>query len=184
MSAKRMSMKEKYETEVKPKLIEEFKLSSSMAAPRFTKIVVNMGTSDLLKDKAASERLKRDMAIITGQTPSVRKARISVAGFGIREGNAVGLTSTLRGARMFDFYDKLVSVVLPRLRDFRGVKRTSFDEHGNYSIGFSEYSVFPEIDITKLDRPHGLEITIVINSANKQMAERMLELMGMPFEKS
>lgn len=179
----KMSMKEKYEKEVKPALIKEFELTSPMATPKLVKIVVNMGTQDILKDKKASERLITDMAAITGQKPTVRKARISVAGFGIREGNAVGLACTLRGSRMFDFYDKLVSIVLPRLRDFRGVKTTSFDKFGNYSIGLTEYSVFPEIDLSKLDKPHGIEITIVTSTKDKNKAFRLLELMGMPFQK-
>jgi large subunit ribosomal protein L5 len=178
-----MGKKELYEKEVKPKLIKEFGLTSPEAAPKITKIVVNMGTGEILKDKSAREALIADMATICGQKPSVRKARISVAGFGIREGNPVGLTVTLRGKRMFDFYDKLVSITLPRLRDFRGVRRSSFDKHGNFTIGLSEYSVFAEIDIAKVARAHGIEITIVTSTNDKAQAERLLELMGMPFEK-
>lgn len=176
------NLKTKYENEIKPKLVEEFNLSSSMAAPRLQKIVVNMGTGEKLKDKETKEILISDLARITGQKPKVQQARVSVAGFGIRAGQPVGLTVTLRGDRMYHFLEKLISIVLPRLRDFRGVSSKSFDEAGNYSLGLAEYSVFPEIDITKA-KVQGIEITIVTNAGKKQ-AFSLLTKLGMPFKKN
>jgi large subunit ribosomal protein L5 len=176
-------LREKYEKEVLPVVMGECNLKSMMAVPRLKKIVVNMGTSDLLKDRDRKEKLMGDLAAITGQKPAVRPAKVSVAGFGIREGNPVGLVVTLRGERMYDFMDRLISIVLPRLRDFRGVPTKSFDEQGNYTLGMTEYSVFPEIDISKVDRAHGLEITFVINAGDKDVSRRLLELMGIPFMK-
>ena len=181
--SKHITVKEKYNKEVKTKLLKEFKLGNIMSVPKITKVVVNMGTRDQLRDKKAREKLIEDMTLITGQKPKIQPAKISVAGFGIREGMPVGLTTTLRGDRMYSFLDKFISVVLPRLRDFRGVSKKSFDKAGNYSIGFSEYSVFPEIDLSKIGKPHGLEITIVITSSNPKKSMKMLELLGMPFEK-
>jgi len=175
------NLKTKYKKEISPKLIKEFNLGSPMAAPKLQKIVVNMGTGDKLRDKKIKEALIADMAQITGQKPKVQQARISVAGFGIRAGQPVGLTVTLRGDRMYHFLEKLISIVLPRLRDFRGVSKKSFDTAGNYSLGLSEYSVFPEIDITD-SRVQGLEITIVTNAGKKQAFSLLSEL-GMPFEK-
>lgn len=175
------NLKTKYQNEVVPKLIKEFKLDGPMAAPKLQKIVVNMGTGEKLRDREAKEVLMADMAQITGQKPKIQQARLSVAGFGIRAGQPVGLTVTLRGDRMYHFLEKLISIVLPRIRDFRGVSKKSFDNAGNYTLGFREYSVFPEIDITKA-KVQGLEITIVTNSG-KQQAFSLLTKLGMPFEK-
>jgi len=176
-------LKEKYNKEVQKTLLKELNIKNVHAVPRVSKIVVNLGTGDRLRDKNAKDKLMQHVSAITGQKPKIQQARVSVAGFGIRAGMPVGLTVTLRGDRMYDFLQKLVTIVLPRLRDFRGVSRTSFDESGNYTLGLSEYTVFPEIDITQVDRPHGMEITIVTSAGNKEKAFRLLELLGMPFAK-
>ena len=177
-----LSLKTKYEKEVAPVLAREFDLRSKMSIPKIEKIVVNMGVGDAARDKARMEVLKTDMAAITGLAPSVRGAKLSVAGFNIREGLPIGLKVTLRREKMYDFLTRLLSVVLPRFRDFRGVPLKSFDQKGNYTLGISDHSVFPEIDIGK-SGSHGLEITIVTTAENREMSKKLLELMGMPFEK-
>jgi len=177
-----LKLEDKYKNEVVPKLIKEFGIKNVMQTPKIKKVVVNAGVGDAQKSKEVLERMKEDLASITGQNPSVRNARVSVASFGLRKGSPVGLKVTLGRLRMYDFLDRLFSVVLPRLRDFRGVKRGSFDKHGNYTLGIAEHNIFPEIDITK-SIPRGLEITIVIKSESVEQSYRLLELMGMPFEK-
>lgn len=176
-------LKEQYETKVKPELKKEFDIKNDMAVPKITKIVVNVGTGDLYKNKEAFNKLISEITAITGQKPKIQAARISVAGFNLREGQQIGITSTLRGDKMYSFLHKLVSVVLPRLRDFRGVPTKSFDKSGNYTLGMAEHTVFPEIDLAKVDKPHGLEITIVNTAKNREQAYKLLELLGMPFEK-
>ena len=175
-------LKEKYQSEVIGQLINEFGIKNIMRVPKIEKIVINTGVGDALKNKEAFEKVKNDIAAITGQSPSVRKARVSVASFSLRKGAPVGLKVTLRGTKMYDFMDKLFSIVLPRLRDFRGVRRNSFDRWGNYTLGIVEHNVFPEVDITK-SIPRGLEITIVVKSGSTTQSLRLLELLGMPFEK-
>lgn len=178
-----MNLKDKYLKEIRPQLVKDMGLENLMSTPKLAKIVVNMGIGDLLKNKEGKAAIIRDMETITGQKPSERQAKISVASFSIRRGMVVGLVSTLRGIRMYDFYEKFVNIVLPRLRDFRGVKHTSFDKFGNYTIGIADHTVFPDIDSTKSASPHGLEITITTTAKNKEEGKRLLELLGMPFEK-
>ena len=158
-------------------------IENPMAAPRVIKVVINMGIGDAAKNKEVMENLKRDLAAICGQAASVRPAKISVASFNIRAGMPVGLKVTLRGKRMYAFLDRLFSVVLPRLRDFRGLSRKSFDQAGNYTLGLTEHTVFPEVDLTK-SSSHGLEISIVTNCQDVKKAERLLELLGLPFARS
>lgn len=177
-------LKEKYLKEIKSALKEEFEIKNIMAIPALKKIVINVGIGDALKNKEVKAALERDFALIAGQKLSERKAKISVATFAIREGMVVGLSGTLRGERMYDFFDKFVNIVLPRLRDFRGVKRTSFDKLGSYTLGLTDHTVFPEIDITKAVQPHGMEITFVTNAGSKEKGEKLLELLGMPFIKN
>lgn len=172
-----------YEDKIRPVLVKEFGIKNHLAAPRLIKIVVNMGTGEALKDKAVAEKIKGELAAITGQQPAVRAARISVAGFGIRAGQPVGLMVTLRGKRMYDFFERLTKIVLPRLRDFRGVSTKSFDKSGNYTLGVAENTTFPEIDQGSVDRPRGLEITVVTSVSDREQAKRLLEEIGMPFEK-
>jgi large subunit ribosomal protein L5 len=175
-------LKTKYEKEILPQLAREFGIKNRMAVPKVTKIVVNQGTGDISKNKELLAQAKENMAKITGQAPSVRQASVSVASFSIRRGMPVGLKVTLRGARSYDFLDRLISIVLPRLRDFRGLSRKSFDKSGNYTLGIDELTVFPEIDIAKAG-PSGLEVTIVTSTGDTKKAEKLLELLGMPFEK-
>lgn len=175
-------LQDKYK-EAQTSVGKDFDIKNPMALPRLEKVVVNMGTGDKLRDRSKKEALLKDFSSITGQAPKVQEARISVAGFGIRAGQPVGLTTTLRNERMYSFLDKLISIVLPRLRDFRGVSSTSFDKAGNYTLGMSEHTIFPEIDLATVDRPHGLEITIVMKNGDKEKSFKLLEYMGMPFKK-
>ncbi len=176
-------LKQKYQEEIKKILIDEFKIENVMAVPALKKININVGIGDLLKNKEGKEVLAKDMAAIAGQKLSERKAKISVATFSVREGMVVGLSGTLRGERMYDFFDKFVNIVLPRLRDFRGVKRTSFDKAGNYTIGLTDHTVFPEIDVTKSAPAHGMEITFVTEAGSVEKGTMLMELLGMPFVK-
>ena len=176
-------LQEKYIKEALPKLLEEFGISNKLAAPKLVKVVINMGVGAESKNKELLEQYSRDIAAISGQVPSVRVAKVSVASFNLRRGMPVGLAVTLRGDRMYSFLDKIFSVVLPRLRDFRGAPLKNFDARGNYTLGISEQTVFPEIDLAK-SAPHGLEITIVTNAESKGASKRLLELLGMPFAPS
>lgn len=177
-----IALKQRY-LEVRDELAKELSLTNVHALPRIAKVVVNMGTGDRLRDKSVREKLTNDMAAITGQKPKVQAAKMSISGFNLREGMPVGLTSTLRGDRMYHFLDKLIVVVLPRFRDFRGVSVRSFDKAGNYTLGIAEHTVFPEIDLAKVDRPQGLEVTIVIRNSDPEKSKLMLSKLGMPFEK-
>lgn len=178
-----MSLKEKYEKEVRPVLEKELDIKNPMATPKLVKVVVNIGTAELYKNKEGYAKLQTELAAITGQKPKIQAARVSVAGFNLRAGMQVGLSTTLRGAKMYSFLEKLIAVVLPRLRDFRGIPTKSFDKAGNYTLGFVEHTVFPEIDLTKVERPHGLEVTVVNTARNKEEGKKLLELLGFPFEK-
>lgn len=175
-------LQEKYTKEVIPVVTKEFDIKNPFSMPKIEKVVVNMGIGAISKDKGKLEQIKKDLASITGQAPSVRLARVSVAGFNVREGQSVGLKVTLRGDKMYNFLTRLFSIVLPRLRDFRGVSGTSFDKNGNYTLAVLEHSVFPEIDITK-SGSQGMEITIVTRAGSPEVAKRILTLIGMPFEK-
>jgi len=175
-------LKQKYIEKVIPKLMEENSIKNVMAVPKITKVTLNMGIGDTLKNKELLDSTKNDLAIISGQKPATRAAKVSVASFGIRRGMTVGLKVTLRGEKMWAFLDRLFSVVLPRFRDFRGVPLKSFDKFGNYTLGITEHIVFPEIDFAK-SQPRGLEVTISTNAKNAKTSKRMLELLGMPFEK-
>ncbi len=175
-------LQEKYEKETVKTLVSEFGIKNKMAAPKINKVVLNIGIGSVAKNKELTETLKKDLAAISGQKPAIKVAKVSIASFGLRRGMPVGIAVTLRREMMYAFLDRLFSIVLPRLRDFRGVSKHSFDKSGNYTLGITEHIVFPETDITK-GTPHGLEITIVINSGKKEMSERLLELLGMPFEK-
>jgi len=177
-------LQEKYEKEVAPKIAQEFSIKNKMAIPKISKIVVNVGVGEIAKNKDTMESAKSDIAQITGQRPSVRVAKVSIATFNLRLGMPVGLTATLRGDKMYAFLDKLISIVLPRFRDFRGVSEKSFDTQGNYTLGIYEYSVFPEIDLNKSHALKGFEITIVMSGGSPEKNRKLLELLGMPFEKN
>lgn len=154
-----------------------------MSKPKLVKIVVNMGTGELLKNKEATAKVEKDLAAITGQKPKITHAKKSIAGFNIREGQPVGMVVTLRDKKMNDFLKKLTSVVLPRLRDFRGVPKKGFDRNGNYTLGVSEHTVFPEIDLATIDKARGMEITIVTTARTPERGYEFLKSLGMPFEK-
>ena len=174
---------EKFEKEIKDTLSKEFEIRNNLAIPKVTKVVVNMGIGLAAKNQQQMDSLKKDLAVITGQAPAIRNAKVSIASFNLRAGMPVGLSVTLRGDRMYAFLDRLFSIVLPRLRDFRGVPLKSFDGRGNYTLGFEEHTVFPEIDPTKSAAAHGLEITIVTTAGTPEKAKRLLELLGCPFVK-
>jgi large subunit ribosomal protein L5 len=178
-----INLKDRYKTEISKQLEKELGIKNKMAIPKVEKVVINMGIADLAKNKEGSKAAKADLAMIIGQKPSIRPAKISVAGFNIREGVPIGLSATLRGDKMYDFLEKFFTIVLPRLRDFRGLSLKSFDKNGNYTIGIIEHTVFPEVDINKSAAARGLEITIVTSINNVEESKKLLTLMGMPLEK-
>jgi len=177
-------LKERYSSDVLPTLQREFEYQNIMQVPKFHKIVVNIGMGEAVRDNKAMDNAVRDLGIITGQRPIVNKAKKSIAQFRIREGYPIGTSVTMRGDRMFEFYDRLVSLALPRVRDFRGVPEKGFDGRGNYTLGLREQLIFPEIDYDKIDRVRGMEVTIVTSARTDQEARRLLELMGMPFQRA
>lgn len=176
-------LEDKYQREVVPSLMEEFGIKNKLAVPTIEKVVVNVGAGEAIKNKDLIDSWAKDLAIITGQKPAIRKARISVSAFGVRKGAPVGLKCTLRKKMAWSFLERLFTIVLPRLSDFRGVSLDAFDKEGNYTLGLSDFTIFPEIDVSKVSRPFGLEITIVTTTKNKEISKRFLELLGMPFEK-
>jgi len=178
---KTIRLKEKYLKDVAPKLMTEFGYKNSMQVPKLTKVSVNIGLGEAQTNNKALESAERDMAAITGQHPVVTRAKKSISAFKIRTGMPVGMRVTLRGRRMYEFMDKFVNAVLPRLRDFQGVPRTGFDGRGNYTLGLKDQTPFPEIEYDKIDKVRGLEISIVTNAGNDPAGRRLLELLGMPF---
>ncbi len=175
-------LRQRYEEEVVPALVKEFGYQNPMQVPRLTKITVNIGLGEALTNAKAVDAAVTDMTAITGQKPVVTKARRSIAQFKIREGNTIGAKVTLRGQRMWDFLERLTRVALPRIRDFRGVPSRSFDGRGNYSLGLREQLAFPEIEYDKVDRLRGLELTVVTTAKTDEEGQRLLALLGMPFE--
>lgn len=173
----------RYNKVIKKELQDKLQITNPMATPRLVKIVVNMGVKDAVADKKNVERASSALAQITGQKPRVARARKSIASFKLRQGDAIGVAVTLRGKRMYAFFDKLNSIVLPRLKDFRGVSKKSFDGHGNYALGFGEYAVFPEIDTASVERVQGMEVVVVTTARNNQEGLALLEALGTPFEK-
>lgn len=177
-------MQERYRTEVVPALIEGFGYDNQMRAPRLEKIVVNVGVGEALLNAKSLDAAVEDLKTITGQQPIITRARKSIAAFKLREGRAIGAKVTLRGKRMWDFYDRLVNVALPRRRDFRGVSPNSFDGRGNYTLGFREQLVFPEINYDAIDKVRGMEVCIVTSAQTDEEGRRLLALLGMPFAHS
>jgi large subunit ribosomal protein L5 len=171
----------KYKKEIVPALGKKLGRTNPMSMPRLTKISVNMGVGKALQDKNRMQEAVADLAKITGQKPQVTKARVAVSGFRLRENNEIGCRVTLRKHRMFEFLDRLISVALPRIRDFRGINPKSFDGHGNYSFGLSEQLVFPEIDADRVTFSQGMDITICTSTDNDDEARELLRLFGMPF---
>jgi len=174
-------LKEKYKKEVVPTLMSEYGYKSVMQVPRLEKVVVNIGLGEATQQAHVLEAAERDLAAITGQHPVITRAKRSIAGFKLRQGMPIGMMVTLRGDRMYDFFDKLVNVTLPRLRDFQGMPRNSFDGRGNYTLGLREQLIFPEIEYDKVDKVRGLEISVVTTARTNEEGCRLLELMGMPF---
>jgi len=178
-----INLKEKYQKTIAPQIAKDLGLKNLLAAPKLEKIVVNMGLKEAMDDKKVLESASGDLAVITGQKPKIAKARRSIAGFKLRAGQPIGLVVTLRGQRMYDFLEKLIKIVLPRLRDFQGISLAGFDGQGNYSLGITEQIVFPEIDYAKVDKVRGLEITLVTKAKTDEVAKKLLVLLGLPFEK-
>jgi len=174
-------LKEKYKDEVVPALMERFSLENRMAVPRLDKVTVNMGVGEATENKKFLEDASHDLSVITGQKPKINAARRSVSGFRLREGNPIGCMVTLRGKRMFEFLDRLISIVIPRIRDFRGLSPRSFDGRGNFSMGLSEQIVFPEIDLDSIEHTQGMNVTITIKNATDEMSFELLKGLGMPF---
>ena len=174
-------IKERYHNEVVPALIENLGLANVMQVPRIEKVVLNIGLGEALENAKAIDAAVEDLGKITGQQPVVTRATKSIANFKLREGRIVGTKVTLRGERMWSFLDRLMGVALPRVRDFRGVNPNSFDGRGNYTLGFREQLVFPEIDYDKIDKVRGFEVTIVTTADNDEHGRELLRLLGMPF---
>ena len=175
---------ERLRSDIGPQMMQDFSYSSPMQVPKLEKIVLNIGMGEALTNARAMEAATADLTAISGQKPLVTRAKRSIAQFKIRDGMPIGLSVTLRGARMWEFYDRLVNSALPRIRDFQGVSRSSFDGRGNYSLGLRDQVIFPEIDYNAVDRLRGLQIVIVTSAPNDQEGLRLLELLGMPFART
>ena len=176
-------MKERYQVELVPAMIKELNLDNIMQVPRITKVMVNIGVGEALDNPKALDAAVGDVIQITGQKPVITKAKKAIANFKLREGRSIGVKVTLRGERMWSFLDRVLNIVLPRVRDFRGVSPDSFDGRGNYTLGLREQLIFPEIEYDKIDKIRGLEITIVTTAPNDDQARLLLQLLGMPFRK-
>ncbi|MBS1868855.1 MAG: 50S ribosomal protein L5 [Actinobacteria bacterium] len=176
-------LKDQYLKEIRPALIERFGYSSPMQAPKIEKITVNMGVGDAKQDSRVLQEATTQLARITGQQPSIRRARKSIAAFKLREGMAVGVSVTLRGERAYEFLDRLMSIAIPRIRDFRGLSPRAFDGRGNYNMGVKEQIIFPEIDYDKVDQVRGLDIAITTSARSDEESFALLELFGMPFSR-
>jgi large subunit ribosomal protein L5 len=177
-------LRDRYRSEIVAALQEQFSYGNPMQVPRVMKVVVNMGVGEAAKDSKLMDGAIRDLTAITGQKPTVRRARTSIAQFKLREGMAIGAKVTLRGDRMWEFLDRLVSVSLPRIRDFRGLSDRQFDGNGNYTFGVTEQSIFHEIDYDKIDRPRGMDITVVTTAKTDDEGRALLKQLGFPFKES
>jgi len=182
-TAERPRMRVRYYAEVREQLKNELGLSNIMLVPRFEKIVLNMGVGRATQQPSLLEGAVRDLTAITGQKPLVTTAKKSIAGFKLREGNAIGAKVTLRGDRMWEFFDRLVSLAIPRIRDFRGLPTKGFDGRGNYTFGIAEQLIFPEIDYDKIDTPRGMDVTIVTTARTNAEGRALLDAFGFPFRR-
>ncbi|MDW0116760.1 50S ribosomal protein L5 [Sporosarcina thermotolerans] len=176
-------LKDKFSKEITPALMSKFEYTSVMQVPKVDKIVINMGVGDAVQNSKALDAAVEDLATISGQKPVVTKAKKSIAGFRLREGMPIGAKVTLRGERMYEFLDKLISISLPRVRDFRGVSKKAFDGRGNYTLGVKEQIIFPEIDYDKVSKVRGMDIVIVTTANSDEEARELLTQFGMPFQK-
>lgn len=177
------NFKDYYNQEAKSKLGDELKISNIMAVPKVEKIVVNVGVGEATTNKTVLGKVQEQVGLITGQRPIITKARKSISAFRIREGLPIGVKVTLRGKHMYSFLEKLVKIVIPRLRDFRGISDVNLDEHGNLNLGLTEQTIFPEIEYDKVDKIRGLQITIVTNAQTKEQGKKLFEIIGIPFKK-
>lgn len=176
-------LRQMYVNEVAPKLVEEFQLANPMQIPKLKKIVLNMGLGEAIQNVKILDSAAEEMTNVSGQKPVITRARQSIAAFKLRKGMPIGCMVTLRSTRMYEFYDKLVNIALPRVRDFRGVSPKAFDGRGNYSLGIKEQIIFPEIEYDKIDKIKGMNVTIVTSTGSDEQARRLLGLLGMPFRK-
>ena len=177
-------LQERYEKEIAPMLAEKFRRKNKLSLPRLEKIVINMGVGQALQDKSKMAQAAEQLAQITGQKAVITKAKKAVSGFRLRQGNEIGCKVTLRGKRMYEFLDRLISVALPRIRDFRGISPKSFDGHGNYNLGLAEQLVFPEIDPDKVNFTQGMDVAFVTTTKSDEEARELLRAFGMPFRES
>ena len=175
---------DEYNQTIAKAVAQKFNLTNVMAIPKLEKIVINMGVGRATQDKALLDSAVDSLSKISGQKPQVTKATVSVSGFRLREGNEIGCKVTLRGKRMYEFLDRLITIALPRIRDFRGVPLNSFDGHGNYTLGLAEQVVFPEIDADKIQHTHGMDITIVTSAVNDDQARELLKSFGLPYRQA
>lgn len=176
-------LKERYRKEIIPNLMRLYGYKNIMQVPRLDKVVLNIGLGEAIQNAKALEAAERDLAAISGQHPVITRAKKSIASFRLRAGMPIGLKVTLRGERMYDFFDKLVNAVLPRMREFQGVSPNSFDGSGNYTLGIKEQTIFPEVDYDKIDKVRGLEVSIITTAKTNEEGRYLLELLGMPFTK-
>ena len=176
-------LKEKYTKEITPSLMEKFEYTSVMQVPKVEKIVINMGVGDAVANAKNLDKAVEELTLISGQKPIINLAKKSIAAFRLREGMAIGTKVTLRGERMYEFLDKLVTVSLPRVRDFRGISKRSFDGRGNYTLGVKEQLIFPEIDYDRVDKVRGMDIVIVTTAKTDEESKELLTQLGMPFQK-
>jgi large subunit ribosomal protein L5 len=177
-------LQERYVEEIRPTLRREFSYSNDFEVPKLEKIVLNIGIGEAIQNNRALDAAVEDMTIISGQRPIVTRSKKSIAAFRLREGMPVGIKVTLRGQRMYEFYDRLTNAALPRIRDFRGVSPNSFDGRGNYTLGLQEQIMFPEIDYDRIDKVRGLEVSIVTTAKSDEEGRRLLTLLGMPFQQA
>lgn len=177
-------LKEKYNKEIAPALAKEFDIKNPMAVPKLEKIIINMGIGEAISNSKLLDTAIEELRTISGQQPVVTKAKKSIAAFKLREGMRIGTMVTLRGERMYEFLDRLISVALPRVRDFRGISPKSFDGRGNYTLGIKEQLIFPEIDFNKVDKTRGMNISIVTTAENDEQGRSLLKSVGMPFRKN
>ncbi len=179
----KMSLKDRYQKEIVPQLMRELEIKNPLAVPKITKVVINVSLKEAMEDKSLLEKVSEELALMTGQTPKICRARSAIAGFKLRAGDPIGLKVTLRRGRMYAFLEKLFNIALPRVKDFQGLSPKAFDGRGNYTLGLEEQTVFPEIDPVKIEKIHGFEVTIVTNAGENKKAKKLLELMGMPFKR-
>ncbi len=179
-----MSLKDKYQKEIKKKLKEELKVSNDLALPKLAKVVVNIGISEAKDNEGVLEKAQLNIASLSGQLPVVTHAKKSISAFKLTKGAPIGIMVTLRGNKMYAFLEKLINVVLPKVRDFRGLSDKSFDSQGNFNLGLKEQIIFPEVDYQNIDKVRGLQVTITTTAKTKEQGKRLLELLGMPFKDS